>query len=103
VTSGVRLGSAAATTRGFGQDEFQTVGRCIVETLQALATPSSDSGVAEVCVRAKIRELCTRFSDLPERRGLAAGRRNVASRIGATEEAEEEKCAVRFAEPTIPR
>src|SRR6201987_5137095 len=40
VTSGIRLGSPAATTRGFGQGEFQTVGRCIVEILHALATRS---------------------------------------------------------------
>jgi glycine hydroxymethyltransferase len=66
VTSGIRLGSAAATTRGFGQDEFRTVGRCIIETLHALATQSRDTGAAEACVRAKVRELCTRFPIYPK-------------------------------------
>ena len=66
VTSGVRLGSPAATTRGFGQDEFRTVGRCIVETLHALAMQSRDTGAAEACVRAKVRELCARFPIYPK-------------------------------------
>jgi glycine hydroxymethyltransferase len=74
VTSGVRLGSPAATTRGFGQDEFQTVGRCIVETLHGLATQSRDTGAAEAWVRAKVRELCARFPIYPKR-GELAGRK----------------------------
>ena len=74
VTSGVRLGSPAATTRGFGQNEFQTVGRCIVETLHALRTQSRDTGAAETCVRAKVRELCTRFPIYPKC-GELAGRK----------------------------
>jgi len=66
VTSGVRLGSPAATTRGFGQAEFQVVGECIVETLHALATQSRDTGAAEACVRAKVQELCARFPIYPK-------------------------------------
>jgi glycine hydroxymethyltransferase len=66
VTSGVRLGSPAATTRGFGQAEFQTVGRCIVETLHVLTTQSRDTGAAEACVRGKVRELCARFPIYPK-------------------------------------
>jgi glycine hydroxymethyltransferase len=67
VTSGIRLGSPAATTRGFGKGEFQTVGRCIVEILHALATRSRDTGAAEACVRAEVRELCARFPIYPKR------------------------------------
>jgi len=66
VTSGVRLGSPAATTRGFGQAEFQVVGGCIVETLHALATQSRDTGAAEACVRAKVQRLCARFPIYPK-------------------------------------
>src|SRR6266403_2685482 len=66
VTSGVRLGSPAATTRGFGQAEFQVVGGCIVETLHALATQSRNTGAAEACVRAKVQELCARFPIYPK-------------------------------------
>ena len=61
VTSGIRLGSSAATTRGFGQDEFLTVGRCIVETLDGLAQRPGDNGATEARVREIVRELCARF------------------------------------------
>src|SRR6516162_9209384 len=61
VTSGIRLGSPAATTRGFGQDEFHTVGRCIVETLRSLAREPADNGAAEACVQKEVHELCARF------------------------------------------
>jgi glycine hydroxymethyltransferase len=60
VTSGIRLGSPAATTRGFGAVEFRAVGRLIVETLQAAAQPA-DNGATEARVRALVRELCGRF------------------------------------------
>jgi glycine hydroxymethyltransferase len=61
VTSGVRLGSPAATTRGFGTQEFRTVGRMIVEVLEALARGRGDNGAAEARVRREVRELCGRF------------------------------------------
>jgi glycine hydroxymethyltransferase len=61
VTSGIRLGSPAATTRGFGTDEFRTVGRHIVEVLRALAQHPADNGSTEARVRANVRELCTQF------------------------------------------
>jgi len=59
VTSGIRLGSPAATTRGFGAEEFRNVGRMIVEVLQALAR--GDNGAAEARVREQVRALCSRF------------------------------------------
>ena len=66
VTSGIRLGSPAATTRGFGPDEFHTVGRCIVEILRALAAQPHDNGAVEARVRGEVRELCARFPIYPE-------------------------------------
>ena len=61
VTSGIRLGSPAATTRGFGADEFRAVGRLIVEVLRAQAHRRDDNGAAEARVREEVRELCRRF------------------------------------------
>jgi len=72
VTSGIRLGSPAATTRGFGQDEFRTVGRCVAAILRALAQRPADNGATEACVREEVRELCARFpiyAELSPRRG----------------------------------
>ncbi len=61
VTSGIRLGSPAATTRGFGVAEFRAVGRLIVEVLEALARRPGDNGATEVRVREEVRALCRRF------------------------------------------
>ena len=61
VTSGIRLGSSAATTRGFGQEEFRTIGRWIIETLKGLAKGSADNGAIEARVREAVRQLCARF------------------------------------------
>jgi glycine hydroxymethyltransferase len=61
VTSGIRLGSPAATTRGFGPDEFRTVGRYIVEVLRAQAVGSAEIGATAARVRENVRELCARF------------------------------------------
>jgi len=66
VTSGIRLGSPAATTRGFGPDEFHTVGRYIVEVLRALAQGPADNGAIEARVREQVRDLCVRFPIYPE-------------------------------------
>jgi glycine hydroxymethyltransferase len=62
VTSGVRLGSPAATSRGFGVAEFTKVGELIVETLDGLAR-NGDSGNAtvEARVREGVAELTRRF------------------------------------------
>jgi glycine hydroxymethyltransferase len=61
VTSGIRLGSPAATTRGFGPDEFRMVGGYIVEVLRALARRPGDNGATEARVREDVRNLCARF------------------------------------------
>ncbi len=61
VTSGVRLGTPAATTRGFGAAEFRQVGEMIVETLDGLAAHRDDNSAVEMGVRARVGELCRRF------------------------------------------
>jgi glycine hydroxymethyltransferase len=62
VTSGIRLGSPAATTRGFGPAEFRQVAALIGEVVDGLASSNSgDNAKAESAVRAKAAELCRRF------------------------------------------
>jgi glycine hydroxymethyltransferase len=61
VTSGIRLGSPAATTRGFGVAEFQETGRLIVEVLDGLAANPDDNRAVERRVRAEVERLCERF------------------------------------------
>jgi len=61
VTSGIRLGSPAATTRGFGQAEFREVGRLIAEVLDGLAANREDNGAVESSVRERVQALCGRF------------------------------------------
>jgi glycine hydroxymethyltransferase len=61
VTSGIRLGSPAATTRGFRRGEFQCVGRWIFEVLRGLARGSGENGDVEACVHREVHELCARF------------------------------------------
>jgi glycine hydroxymethyltransferase len=62
VTSGVRLGTPAGTTRGFGTAEFREVGKLIVEVLDGLAR-NGDAGDAQVehRVREAAMALCNRF------------------------------------------
>jgi glycine hydroxymethyltransferase len=61
VTSGIRLGTPAATTRGFGPVEFRHVGELIGEVLDGLSRHPDDNGAAERAARAKVLELCRRF------------------------------------------
>jgi glycine hydroxymethyltransferase len=62
ITSGIRLGSPAATTRGFGLAEFKQVGLMINEVLEGLSRSNDGSNdAAEQAVATKVRELCTRF------------------------------------------
>ncbi|HZL29476.1 MAG TPA: serine hydroxymethyltransferase [Pseudolabrys sp.] len=62
VTSGIRLGSPAGTTRGFGAAEFKQVGAMIVEVLDVLSQKSVDEdSLIEATVRGKVKELLTRF------------------------------------------
>ncbi|WP_299441748.1 serine hydroxymethyltransferase [uncultured Rhodospira sp.] len=61
VTSGIRLGTPAATTRGFGPDEFKLVGDLIAEVLDGLAAHPEDNSAIETAVGERVRALCARF------------------------------------------
>ena len=61
VTSGIRLGTPAATTRGFGKDEFRQVGLMIGEVLDGLASNSNDNSAVEAAVAEKVQKLCRAF------------------------------------------
>ncbi|MEX3790283.1 serine hydroxymethyltransferase [Paraburkholderia sp. BR14374] len=61
VTSGIRLGTPAGTTRGFGTEQFEQVGHMILEVLAALEqAPDGDERV-ERAVRGRVRDLCNQF------------------------------------------
>ncbi len=66
VTSGIRLGTPAGTTRGFGPDEFRTVGKLIAEVVEGLSKngPEGDAQIEE-SVRARVSELCAAFPVYP--------------------------------------
>jgi glycine hydroxymethyltransferase len=62
ITSGIRLGTPASTTRGFGVAEFQEVGRLIAEVLGAVAQAEDGSApLVEASVKQKVRALADRF------------------------------------------
>ncbi len=62
ITSGIRLGSPAATTRGFGQEEFKQVGALILEVLDGLKENGKDgNGKVEDAVKARAKALCGNF------------------------------------------
>jgi glycine hydroxymethyltransferase len=67
VTSGVRLGTPAGTTRGFGVAEFREIGRLIAEVLDGLKVANSDEGNAavEAAVKKKVETLTERFPIYP--------------------------------------
>ncbi|MCK8463065.1 serine hydroxymethyltransferase [Aliiroseovarius sp. S1339] len=66
VTSGIRLGTPAGTTRGFGEAEFREIGDLIVEVVDGLAANGEDgNGAVEEAVKAKVAKLCARFPLYP--------------------------------------
>ncbi|MGD9649323.1 MAG: serine hydroxymethyltransferase [Dongiaceae bacterium] len=66
ITSGIRLGTPAGTTRGFGIAEFQTIGNYIADVLDGLSKNGEENnGDVEKIVQGKIVELCARFPIYP--------------------------------------
>ncbi|HEY2483352.1 MAG TPA: serine hydroxymethyltransferase [Caulobacteraceae bacterium] len=62
ITSGLRLGSPAGTTRGFGQGEFRRIAKLIAEVVDGLATHGEEGNSAvEARVRGEVRDLTARF------------------------------------------
>ena len=67
ITSGIRLGTPAATTRGFGAEEFREIGRMIDEVLTGLSGANEEGGNAlvEQAVGKRVQALCARFPIYP--------------------------------------
>jgi len=66
ITSGIRLGSPAGTTRGFGEAEFRQIGDWIIEVVDGLAANGEEAnGAVEDKVRAEVAALCARYPMYP--------------------------------------
>ena len=66
ITSGVRLGTPAGTTRGFGEAEFRQIGRLIIEVVDGLARNGEDGNAeVETRVKAEVEALCRKFPIYP--------------------------------------
>jgi glycine hydroxymethyltransferase len=61
VTSGIRLGTPAGTSRGFGQEEFRIVGNLIGDVLDGLSLNPEDNSKVEKEVKSKVKALCEKF------------------------------------------
>ncbi len=61
ITSGIRLGSQAATTRGFGLNEFKIVGELITKTIKGLSENPDDNSKVENEVKKEVVDLCSNF------------------------------------------
>ncbi len=61
VTSGIRLGTPAGTSRGFGKDEFRIVGNLIGDVLDGLSLNPEDNSKVEKEVKSKVKALCEKF------------------------------------------
>ena len=67
ITSGIRLGTPAGTTRGFGIAEFQEIGRLIIEVLDGLKDGGGQSEAVEASVRRRVAVLVERFPIYPSK------------------------------------
>ncbi len=61
VTSGIRLGTPAGTSRGFSANEFKIVGNLIGDVLDGLSSNPEDNSKVEIEVKAKVKALCEKF------------------------------------------
>jgi glycine hydroxymethyltransferase len=61
VTSGVRLGTPAGTSRGFGQNEFKVIGNFIGDVLDGLSNNPDDNSKIESEIKVKVKSLCEKF------------------------------------------
>ena len=61
ITSGIRLGTQAATTRGFGLKEFEKVGELITKVVKGLSKNPNDNSKIEEEVRSEVIELTSSF------------------------------------------
>ena len=68
ITSGIRLGTPAATSRGFGQPEFRQIGQMIAEVLDGLSASNDGTNTAaEQRIATRVLDLCARFPIYPPR------------------------------------
>ena len=61
VTSGIRLGTPAGTSRGFGQNEFELIGNYIGDVLDGLSNNPDDNSKVESEIKMKVKSLCDKF------------------------------------------
>ena len=65
ITSGIRLGTPAATSRGFKEEEFEIVGSLIGDVLEGLSKNKEDNSLTEREVLKKVEKLCEEFPIYP--------------------------------------
>ena len=65
ITSGIRLGTPAATSRGFKEQEFKVVGNLIGDVLEELSKNKEDNSLTEKEVLKKVEKLCQEFPIYP--------------------------------------
>jgi glycine hydroxymethyltransferase len=65
ITSGIRLGTPAGTTRGFGVAEFQQIGQWIADVIEANVAGANEGALVEERVKASVLDLCARFPIYP--------------------------------------
>ena len=61
ITSGIRLGSQAATTRGFGLNDFKRIGELITKIIEGLSKNPDDNSKVETEVKNEVISLCSKF------------------------------------------
>ena len=61
ITSGIRLGSPAATTRGFKEDEFRFIGEKISTIINTLSSSNSDISMIESSIKKEVEVLCSKY------------------------------------------